>query len=179
MRKKSRMIALALAAVMALTACSSNSDSPAASEADKTTAAGQEADSTSGTEAGTPASINDNGEKVLRIGTYMPVTTLVPWKTTSDGDGYIIRQIYHTLLEMNKQSEFAPGLAKSWECSEDGKVWTFHLRDDIYWQTGNDLFGDEKVQVTAEDVKFSFEYYLDPAHESVRYTGLADTIDKI
>lgn len=54
MRKKSRMIALALAAVMALTACSSNSDSPAASEADKTTAAGQEADSTSGTEAGTP-----------------------------------------------------------------------------------------------------------------------------
>ncbi|MFR3627133.1 MAG: ABC transporter substrate-binding protein [Lachnospiraceae bacterium] len=179
MRKKSRMIALALAAVMALTACSSNSDSPAASEADKTTAAGQEADSTSETEAGTPASINDNGEKVLRIGTYMPVTTLVPWKTTSDGDGYIIRQIYHTLLEMNKQSEFAPGLAKSWECSEDGKVWTFHLRDDIYWQTGNDLFGDEKVQVTAEDVKFSFEYYLDPAHESVRYTGLADTIDKI
>ena len=108
--KKSRMIALALAAVMALTACSSNSDSPAASEADKTTAAGQEADSTSGTEAGTPASINDNGEKVLRIGTYMPVTTLVPWKTTSDGDGYIIRQIYHTLLEMNKQSEFARAL---------------------------------------------------------------------
>lgn len=36
-----------------------------------------------------------------------------------------------------------------------------------------------KVQVTAEDVKFSFEYYLDPAHESVRYTSLADTIDKI
>ena len=84
MRKKSRMIALALAAVMALTACSSNSDSPAASEADKTTAAGQEADSTSGTEAGTPASINDNGEKVLRIGTYMPVTTLVPWKTNAE-----------------------------------------------------------------------------------------------
>lgn len=41
MRKKSRMIALALAAVMALTACSSNSDSPAATEADKTTAAGK------------------------------------------------------------------------------------------------------------------------------------------
>jgi len=121
----------------------------------------------------------DSKEKVLKIGTYMPVTTLVPWKTTSDGDGYIIRQIYHTLLEMNKQSEFTPSLAASLECSEDGKVWTFHLRDDVYWQTGNDLFGDEKVQVTAEDVKFSYEYYLDPAHESVRYTDLMNTIDKI
>ena len=93
MRKKSRMIALVLAAVMALTACSSNPDSPAESGTDKTTAAGTEADSTSKAEADTPASVNDNGEKVLRIGTYMPVTTLVPWKTTSDGDGYIIRQI--------------------------------------------------------------------------------------
>ena len=92
----------------------------------------------------------------------MPVTTLVPWRTTSDGDGYIIRQIYHTLVEMNKESEFTPSLAESWECSEDGKVWTVHLRDDVYWQRGNELFGDELVQVTADDVKFSYEYYLDP-----------------
>ena len=120
MRKKSRITALVLAAVMALTACSSKPASTATSEADKPASAGTESGSASGAETGKPASTNDNGEKVLRIGTYMPVTTLVPWKTTSDGDGYIIRQIYHTLLEMNKQSEFAPGLAKSWECSEDG-----------------------------------------------------------
>lgn len=175
-RKSSKITALVLAAMMALTACSSGQKT-----ADATTAAPQttaEAAKTD-TQAAAPAASTDNGEKVLKIGTYMPVTTLVPWKTTSDGDGYIIRQIYHTLLEMNKQSEFTPSLATSWECSEDGKVWTFHLRDDVYWQTGNDLFGDEKVQVTAEDVKFSYEYYLDPANESVRYTDLSGTIDKI
>ncbi len=175
-RKSSKITALVLAAMMALTACSSGQKT-----ADATTAAPQttaEAAKTD-TQAAAPAASADNGEKVLKIGTYMPVTTLVPWKTTSDGDGYIIRQIYHTLLEMNKQSEFTPSLATSWECSEDGKVWTFHLRDDVYWQTGNDLFGDEKVQVTAEDVKFSYEYYLDPANESVRYTDLSGTIDKI
>ena len=79
----------------------------------------------------------------LVIGTYMPVTTLVPWKTTSDGDGYILRQIYHTLVEMDEQSNFVPSLATEWQCSEDGLTWTVKIRDDVYWQTGNGLF-DEK-----------------------------------
>lgn len=118
-------------------------------------------------------------EKELIVGTYMPITTLVPWKTTSDGDGYILRQVYHTLVEMNKKSEFTPSLAKSWECSDDGLTWTFHLRDDVFWQTGNELFGDEKVQVTAEDVKYSYEYYMKPEIGSVRYSTLVGTIDSV
>jgi len=180
-RKIRKVTALALAAMMVLSACSSGQETADATIADGTTAAAAPRVAEEAAKADTQeaAEGTDSKEKVLKIGTYMPVTTLVPWKTTSDGDGYIIRQIYHTLLEMNKQSEFTPSLAASWECSEDGKVWTFHLRDDVYWQTGNDLFGDEKVQVTAEDVKFSYEYYLDPAHESVRYTDLMNTIDKI
>lgn len=181
-KKRQTLTALALAAMMALTACSSGQTTTDTGAASSGTSASESAVSESTgseTSAASGQTAADNGEKVLRIGTYMPVTTLVPWKTTSDGDGYILRQIYHTLVEMNKQSEFTPSLATSWECSEDGKEWTFHLRDDVYWQTGNDLFGDEKVQVTAEDVKFSYEYYLDPAHESVRYTDLSGTIDKI
>ncbi len=117
--------------------------------------------------------------KELIIGTYMPITTLVPWKTTSDGDGYILHQIYHTLVEINKQSDFTPGLAREWECSDDGLTWTFYLRDDVYWHRGNELFGDEKIQVTAEDVKFSFEYFLQPENGSVRYANLVESIDKI
>lgn len=120
-----------------------------------------------------------NEPKELIIGTYMPITTLVPWKTTSDGDGYVIRQIYHTLVEMNKESKFTPSLAKSWECAEDGVTWTIKLRDDVYWQTGNGLFGDEKVQVTAEDVKYSYEYYLLPETGSVRYSNLIESIKSI
>ena len=115
-------------------------------------------------------------EKTLKIGTYMTITTLWPWRTTSDGDGYIIRQIYHTLVEMDENSKFTPGLATSWECADDGVTWTVHLRDDVYWQRGNGLFGDEKVKVTAEDVKFSYDYYLDPANGSVRYDALSKTL---
>jgi len=118
-------------------------------------------------------------EKTLTIGSYMMITTLWPWKTTSDGDGYIIRQIYHTLVEMDEHSKFTPSLATKWECADDGVTWTVHLRDDVYWQRGNDLFGDEKVKVTAEDVKFSYDYYLDPSHGSVRYDALSKTLKEV
>lgn len=118
-------------------------------------------------------------EKTLTIGTYMTITTMWPWKTTSDGDGYIIRQIYHTLVEMDQKSRFTPSLATKWECAPDGVTWTVHLRDDVYWQRGNPLFGDEKVKVTAEDVKYSYEYYLNPAHGSVRYDDLHRNIKEI
>lgn len=118
-------------------------------------------------------------EKVLRIGTYMAVTTLVPWRTTSDGDGYILRQIYQPLVGMNAKSEFVPNAAESWSCSEDGKTWTFKIREDLYWQTGNGLYGDEKVNLTAEDVKFSYEHFLKPETQSVRYNDLKSTIKEI
>ena len=99
MKKKIRWSALILAAAVGLSACSgTGSQTSATTAAPETTAsAGSSAETTAAA-----VSETSSGEKILTIGTYMPVTTLVPWRTTSDGDGYIIRQIYHTLVEMNK-----------------------------------------------------------------------------
>ncbi len=46
-----------------------------------------------------------------------------------------------------------PGIAESWESSSDGLTWTFHLRDAMFNN------GDP---VTAEDVKFSLDRFIDP-----------------
>ena len=159
---KRRIFTLLLAALMLLSACG-----------------GTETGNTGDQQSEGQQASSQDGEKVLTIGTYMAVTTLVPWKTTSDGDGYILRQVYQPLVGMNAKSEFTPNLAESWSCADDGVTWTVKLREDCYWQTGNDLFGDEKVNVTAEDVKFSYEYYLDPNNGSVRYTDLSSTIKSI
>lgn len=186
--KKTRMtaiIAALLATMFVLGACSGGgsaqtAQTPAASAETKSEAPAASAETKSEAPAESAAPVASEGPKELTIGTYMAITTLEPWKTTSDGDGYVIRQIYHTLVEMNKKSEFTPSLAKSWECSDDGLVWTVNLRDDVYWHTGNGLFAEgEKVQVTAEDVKFSYDYYLDPETGSVRYTELSKTLDKV
>ena len=118
-------------------------------------------------------------QKTLTIGSYMMISSLWPWKVTTDGDSCILRQIYHTLVEMGADTKFTPNLADRWECADDGVTWTVHLRDDVYWQRGNGLFGDEKVKVTAEDVKFSYEYYLDPLHGSIRCDALNKTLKEI
>jgi oligopeptide transport system substrate-binding protein len=59
-------------------------------------------------------------------------------------------------------------LATDWEVSQDGLVWTFHLRDDVYWvhydpQTG---VAEKKRQVTAHDVEYGVRRTINPATES-------------
>ena len=177
MKKRfSALLALLLASLLLLSACQGSPDAKddgpsTPDQQDSQTDDKKTDDQTAGGQV-----VKDANELV--IGTYMPVTTLVPWKTTSDGDGYILRQIYHTLVEMDQNSNFVPSMAEEWECSEDGLTWTVKIREDLYWQTGNGLF-DEKINVTAEDVKFSYDYYLDPANGSVRYTELSNTLKEI
>ncbi|MBR0139267.1 MAG: ABC transporter substrate-binding protein, partial [Firmicutes bacterium] len=172
------LLALVMVLSLALGACGSKTETkpaetkPAETKTETPAATTQPA-------ATTPEPAKQEEEKVLTIGTYMAIVTLVPWKTTSDGDGYVIRQVYQTLLDMDENSEFLGNLAESWEASDDGLVWTFHLRKDCYWQRGNELFGDELVPVTAQDVKYSYECYLDPDFGSVRYSDLVGTIDHI
>src|SRR5258708_15366230 len=77
-------------------------------------------------------------------------------------DSMIISQsIRENLLEFDIDGVLKPQLAKSLpEISPDKLVYTFELRDDVAFQNGQKL--------TSEDVKYSFEYMLDPAHKAAR-----------
>ena len=162
-KRKLRLLALALTAVMALSACSPKSAEPA-----KNTA----------TEAGKKGEAGQTAEKVLTVGTPYTVATYIPWKSTSDGDRYVLANVYESLIEYDSIGSFLPGLADSWE-NEDDLTWVFHIRDNSCWQTGNDLFGDEKVRVTANDIKAVFDYNMDEKNESVRRSSLTAVLDKI
>ena len=48
--------------------------------------------------------------------------------------------------------EPVPGIAESWDVSDDGKTWTFHIREGVKWQDGEDL--------TARDVTFTYNLVL-------------------
>ncbi len=48
--------------------------------------------------------------------------------------------------------EVEPNLAKAWEVSDDGKTWTFHLREDVEWSDGEPF--------TASDVVFTFDQLI-------------------
>ena len=59
-----------------------------------------------------------------------------------------------TLVSRDHQAVYHPWLATSWEASEDGMLWTFHLRDDVTFHDGRPL--------TADDFVWSITRLLDP-----------------
>ncbi|MBT4510768.1 MAG: peptide ABC transporter substrate-binding protein [Chloroflexi bacterium] len=76
------------------------------------------------------------------------IVTLDP-ALTEGGDGDIIRAIFSGLVQLDKNLEVAPDIAESWEVSDDGMTYTFHLRR-------NARFHDGKP-VIAQDFKYSWE----------------------
>ncbi|WP_284141073.1 ABC transporter substrate-binding protein [Virgibacillus sp. LDC-1] len=97
-----------------------------------------------------------SGDKILVFGRGADSIQLDPSKVTDGESIYVTNQIYDTLVRYEEEStEVKPALATEWKVSEDGKVWTFQLRDDVKFHDGNDF--------TAEDVVFNFERWTTSA----------------
>lgn len=72
-------------------------------------------------------------------------------------------QIYESLLSYDFDNNPLPSLAKSWEISEDGLTYTFHLNEGVKWHDGTDF--------SAEDVLFTANTFLMEAHPRWRLTA--------
>jgi peptide/nickel transport system substrate-binding protein/microcin C transport system substrate-binding protein len=79
--------------------------------------------------------------------------------------------VLDTLLERKATDwEWAPRLADKWEISKDGKVFTFHIRENATWHDGK--------PVTAEDVKFSFDAIFEPKYQAAQLIPYYEGISK-
>jgi ABC-type transport system substrate-binding protein len=72
--------------------------------------------------------------------------------------GVITSLMYDNLVQFGVGSEIIPGIASSWHISPDGKVYTFHLRNNVRFWDGTPL--------NAADVRYSFERVLAPETRS-------------
>ncbi|MBN9351504.1 MAG: ABC transporter substrate-binding protein [Chitinophagaceae bacterium] len=79
---------------------------------------------------------------------------------------WAIHQLYNTLVEIDQNMNIAPSLAKSWDESADHLTFTFHLRNDIYFQDNGAFPGGKGRRMTAQDVAYSFRRIIDPATAS-------------
>jgi len=77
--------------------------------------------------------------------------------TTSDS---IIAEIFDGLVELDESLIVGPCVADKWEVTDDGLVYTFHLRKDVKFHNGR--------QVKAQDFKYTFERILNPRVASKR-----------
>jgi oligopeptide transport system substrate-binding protein len=81
--------------------------------------------------------------------------TLDPTTAFDSTSTIYIPNVFSGLMAYGTGWEIIPDVARSWEISEDGRRYVFHLRDDVYWSDGK--------QVTAEDFAYSWKRTLDPA----------------
>jgi len=82
------------------------------------------------------------------------ISTLNPLIAEDASSGEIISRLLEGLTSWDPVVEkVIPGLAKSWDISEDNKTFTFHLREGVTWSDGHPF--------TSDDVVFTFQCYYD------------------
>lgn len=74
-----------------------------------------------------------------------------------------------TLVEYDNYGILQPCLAESWECSEDGLTWTFHLRKGVKWMTAD--MEEYGADVVADDFVYSASRILDSSLTQVSKTS--------
>lgn len=93
-----------------------------------------------------------SGEKVFRFSTRTEPTTLDPSKGNCIPDTELQNALTERLVR-NVKGEVKEGIAEKWEVSDDGLVYTFHLRD-AKWSDGE--------PITAENFVYSWRRLMDP-----------------
>ena len=129
--KKLLCLALALVMSLSLVACSSSGD---------------------GKDDGSSPSAGIDHDREVVYGSASLITNFNVKYVTSQNDLQALDQVYDTLLR-KVNGQFCSQLADSWEISEDGLTYTFHINPDAKFSDGTDI--------TAEDVEYSYEYVRD------------------
>lgn len=99
-----------------------------------------------------------SSEQVLNISTNSVVVGLNPLVNTTAPDNIAHNMIYDPLIRdrsaKDNTDEIVPAAAESWDVSEDGLTYTFHMNPDAKWSDGS--------KVTANDFEFTFKQMADP-----------------
>jgi peptide/nickel transport system substrate-binding protein len=112
----------------------------------------------------------DGAKTVLRVGWTTDPDSLNPFIGIETSSYEIFGLNYDFLTSWDAATlETRPGLAESWTSSEDGKVWTFKLREDVKWHDGEAF--------TAADVAFTYDYIMD--NEMGMFLSFTTSIDSV
>lgn len=90
-------------------------------------------------------------------------TTLNYLITASTNEFAIAANVIDTLVEYDYLGQVQPSLAESWDLSEDGLTWTFHLRKGVQWINGN---AEPVAELKAQDFVDAAAYILDAQNAS-------------
>ncbi|WP_313187790.1 peptide ABC transporter substrate-binding protein, partial [Lacrimispora sp.] len=147
MKKMSLVLAAVMASGMILSACGGNNTAGTKAGSDTTTAADANSETTAPAN-GTSTAL----DLAVQVGPN-PETIDPALNSAADGANIIVHA-YEPLMIVDPDNKIVGGQAESFDVSEDGLTYTFHLRDGLKWSDGTPL--------TAEDFVYSWKRLADP-----------------
>lgn len=105
---------------------------------------------------------NSSGKKVFNINLDEGLTSLDPAFCRNQNTIWMDNQLYNGLVQIDDSLKVRPAIAKSWNISADGRQYTFHLRNDVYFHDDPLFKNGEGRKAVAADFVYSFSRLIDP-----------------
>lgn len=103
---------------------------------------------------------NNADKMIFHYNEASGIQSLDPAYASGQAAIWACNQLFNGLVDMDDSLHIVPAIAKSWKISEDGRTYTFILRDDVFFhQTDNYCFNGKR-RVTAQDFVYSFSRIL-------------------
>ena len=104
---------------------------------------------------------SEDARKVFKFNLSAGLSSLDPAFSKDQSTMWLCNQLYNGLLQLDDSLNIIPSIARSYEVSQDGLTYTFHLRTDVLFQD-HKLFPQGKGRrVVADDFVYSFNRILD------------------
>ena len=120
--------------------------------------------------SGASSAAATTGSNILNVMVEVEVASLDPQLATDGTSFEVIADYTDGLMQMDSTGKAVEAIAESYDLSEDGMTYTFHLRKDATWSNGD--------PVTADDFVFGWQRAADPVNAS-EYSYMLSDIGQI
>ena len=105
---------------------------------------------------------DNEGKTVFKYNESAGITSLDPAFAKDQANIWACNQLFNSIVQLDSNLNIMPCIAKSWTISDDGKIYRFILRDDVFFQNTDFFsFPNGKRKMTAYDVVYSFNRIVD------------------
>ena len=88
------------------------------------------------------------------------ISSLDPAFAKDQASIWVATQLFNGLVQLDKDLQVQPAIAKGWDISDDAKAYTFHLRTDVLFHQ-HELLSEQERLVKAQDFVYSFNRLTD------------------
>ncbi len=165
-KKLSRLLALALAAALTLSGCSSGSTEEPESTAEAPSSATQEEQETQE---------NEIKNLVIYKSPSGELSTFNILYAQNGSDFSQLTNLMDPLLEINNHNQVIPCIAEEYGTDDNGLTWTFKIREGVKWV---DMNGNEMADLTAQDfltaMEWTFNFHKNSGVLGANLTSILD-----